>query len=202
MADVQHIFAFIQVNSAVAGPIIFVVAFLGCLLGTNLIVPAGAVITGMGVLGGAGAVSLTFIIWAAGGAALGMSVSYTIGLRLGPRMEKLPLLRTRPELILRARELFGAYGFVAILIGYFSGPLRAPIAGVAAMAGMARPQFEFASILSAIIWALVAAAVGALPGTLVDLDNPWWPVGFLVGPAVTVAISAAIYVWRTRPKGR
>jgi membrane protein DedA with SNARE-associated domain len=79
-------------------------ASLGCLLGTNLIVPSGAIITGLGVFAGAGAVAWTFVIWAACGAALGMSASYTIGLRLGSRIETLSLLRTRPELILRARE--------------------------------------------------------------------------------------------------
>ena len=202
MMDVQHIFAFIQLHSAFAGPIVFAVAFLGCLLGTNLIVPAGAIITGMGVLSGAGAISWTFVIWAACGAALGMSASYAIGLRLGARIETLPLLRTRPELILRARRLFATYGFIAILIGYFSGPLRAPIAGVAALAGMPRGRFEVANISSSMIWTIVAAAVGALPGTLVDLDSPWWPVSLAVGPAVTVAISAAIYLWRMHPDRR
>jgi membrane protein DedA with SNARE-associated domain len=196
MPDVQQIFALIQLHSAVAGPVIFVVAFLGCLLGTNLIVPAGAIITGMGSLAGAGAVGWTFVAWGACGAALGMSASYAIGLRLGSRIETLPLLRTRPELILRARGLFERYGFAAILIGYFSGPLRAPIAGVAAMARMGRGRFEVANISSSIIWSTVAAAMGALPGTLIDLGDVWWPVGFVIGPAVMVAISAAIYVWR------
>jgi membrane protein DedA with SNARE-associated domain len=46
----------------------------------------------------------------------------------------------------RARSLFERFGFVAILIAYFSGPLRAPVAGAAAIAGMARWNFEMANI--------------------------------------------------------
>jgi membrane protein DedA with SNARE-associated domain len=136
MSIVQQITTFIHVNSSLAGPLSFFVTFFGCLLGTNLIVPAGAIMGAMGVLAGAGVISWKFALWAPCGAALGMSASYTIGRRLGLRLQGIPFLRQQATLMVRARSLFERFGFVAILIAYFSGPLRAPVAGVAAIAGM------------------------------------------------------------------
>jgi membrane protein DedA with SNARE-associated domain len=131
-----------------------------------------------------------------------MSASYTLGLYFGPRVQNIPLLRTRPGIILRARALFQRYGFAAILIAYFSGPLRAPTACVAAISGMTREKFEVANIASALVWTLCAVAIGAIPGTMIEPDSNWLPVGVVLVPAVTVGISAAIMLLRARPVRR
>jgi membrane-associated protein len=199
MSLVQQITALIHAHSSFAGPLSFVVALLGCLVGTNLIVPAGAIMTAMGVLTGAGVISWSFGPWAACGAALGMSASYTLGLRFGPRIQNIPLLRTRPGIILRARTLFERYGFAAILIAYFSGPLRAPTASVAAISGMRRGKFEAANIVSSLIWTPFAVGIGAIPGTMIEPNGYWLPIGLVLVPAVTVGISAAIMFLRARP---
>ena len=200
MPTIQQLTGFIHANAALAGPVSMVVAFLGCLTGTSLVVPAGAMVTAMGVLVGAGVISWTFAPWAMFGAALGMSLSFWLGLRFGSRVEALPMLRTRPGLMERARALFLRFGFLAIFIAYFSGPLRAPTASVAAMAGMARRQFELANIVSAIVWTICAAAIGALPGMLIDADTVWLPISMILVPAVTVGISAAIVSLRPRQR--
>ena len=190
----------IHANSSFAGPLGLVVAFLGSLLGTNLIVPAGAILTALGVLIGAGVLSWTIVLWAACGAAVGMSASYTLGLRLGPRVQRIPLLRTRPEFIERARGLFERYGFASILISYFSGPLRAPVASVAAIAGMRRGQFELANIVSALIWAAVAVGIGAIPGTMIEPNSIWMLIGPILVPIITIGISVAILFLRSASK--
>jgi membrane protein DedA with SNARE-associated domain len=200
MPTIQEVTGFIHANAALAGPVSLVVAFFGCLTGTNLVVPAGAMVTAMGVLVGAGVISWTFAPWAMAGAALGMSLSYWLGLRFGPRIEALPLLRKRSGLIGRARALFMRYGFLAIFIAYFSGPLRAPMASVAAMAGMPRRRFELANVVSAVVWTISAAAIGAIPGMLIEADSAWLPIGLILVPAITVAISAAIVSLRPRAK--
>src|SRR3954466_1830780 len=156
MSIAQQITTLIHAHSSLAGPVSFAVAFFGCLLGTNVVVPAGAVVTAMGVLTGAGVISWTFAPWAACGAALGMSASYTLGLRFGAHVQDFPLLRSRPVIIQRARALFERYGFAAILIAYFSGPLRAPTACVAAISGMRRGRFEVANIACSVLWTVGA----------------------------------------------
>src|SRR3979409_52325 len=127
--------------------------------------PAGAILTALGVLTGAGIVSWTFILWAICGVSLGMSVSYSLGLLFGPRLQRIPMLQSRPELTERARSLFERYGYAGILIGYYSGSLRSIVASVAAILGMPRRKFELANIVPAVIWSAGAAAIGAIPGT-------------------------------------
>jgi membrane protein DedA with SNARE-associated domain len=197
MSVVQQITAFIHVNSSLAGPLSFFATFFGCLLGTNLIVPAGAIMSAMGVLTGAGVISWKFALWAPCGAALGMSASFAIGRRLGLRLQGIPLLRQQTALMVRARSLFERFGFVAILIAYFSGPLRAPVAGVAAIAGMARWNFELANIFSALVWTVCAVGIGAVPGAMIGPNSGWLPVGLVLVPTFTVGISAAILFLRS-----
>src|SRR5258708_2421989 len=192
MSVVQQIITFIQANSVFASPMSFAIAFFGCLLGTNFIVPAGAILTAMGVLTGAGVISWTFAPWVACGAALGMSASFGLGLRFGSRLESMPLLRTRPKVIERARTLFERYGFVSILIAYFSGPLRAPVASAAAIAGMRRRKFELANAASSLVWTICGVRAGAIPGAMIQPDSDWLPIGLVLLPAATARISVAI----------
>jgi len=117
----QKIRALINANSSLAAPLAFLVTFFGSLLGTNLVVPAGAIITAMGVLTGAGAISWKFALWAPCGTVLGMSTSFAIGRHLGPRVQSPRLLRSQENLLGRAHGLFKRFGFVAILIAFFLG---------------------------------------------------------------------------------
>jgi membrane protein DedA with SNARE-associated domain len=196
MSAVQQITAFIHANSSLAGPLSFLVTFFGCLLGPNLVVPAGAIMSAMGVLTGAGVISLEFALWAPCGAVLGMSASFAIGRRLGPRLQDIRLLRAQPRLMDRARWLFERFGFVAILIAYFSGPLRAPVAGVAAIAGMTRWNFELANIFSALVWTVWAVGIGVIPGLLIGPHSDWLLVGLVLVPVATVAISISVFFLR------
>lgn len=197
MATFQQITSLIHENSFFAGPLCFVVAFFGCLLGTNLIVPAGAILTALGVFMGAGLLSWTIVPWAACGASVGMSGSYTIGLHLGSRVRQIPMLRARPELLLRARVLFERFGYASILIAYFSGPLRAPVASVAAIAGMRRRQFELSNITSALLWALSAAGIGAITGAAIPPNSIWLLIAPFLVPVITIGISLAILFLRS-----
>jgi membrane protein DedA with SNARE-associated domain len=191
MSTVQQMTAFITANSSLAGPLSFLVTFFGCLFGSNFVVPAGAILGAMGVLTGAGVISWHFALWAPCGAALGMSASFTIGRYLGPRLQQ-----ARPKLMARARSLFERFGFVAILIAYFSGPLRAPVAVVAAIAGMTRWRFELANLFSAVVWTVWAIGIGAIPGLLIEPHSAWLPVSLVLVPTATVVISVAIFYLR------
>lgn len=194
---IHQITSLIHENSSLAGPLCFVVAFFGCLLGTNLIIPAGAILTALGVLKGAGVLSWTIVPWAACGASVGMSGSFTIGLHLGSRMRQIPMLRARPELLLRARVLFERFGYTSILIAYFSGPLRAPVASVAAIAGMRRGQFELSNMMSALIWSFFAVEIGAIAGGLIPPNSIWLLITPFLVPVITIGISLAILFLRS-----
>ena len=189
MSAIQQVTALVSVNSFLAGPLSLLVAFCGGLVGISLVVPAGAILTALGVLTGAGVVSWTFVLWAICGASLGMSVSYSLGLLFGSRLQQIPMFQSRPELTERARSLFERYGYAAILVGYYSGPLRSIVASVAAILGMSRGKFETANAISAVLWVAGAVSIGAIPGTLFEPDSAWLLAGVIVVPFVTIALT-------------
>jgi len=125
------------------------------------------------------------------GAALGDTISYGLGLRLGRGVVyKWPLNRFRRE-IARARLFFRRYGFAAIFLGRFFGPLRATVPLVAGMMGMNRRRFQFANVLSAILWPPAVLSPGWLVAKGADrfaeLD-----ASSLFGLAAIAAVAAAI----------
>ena len=189
MSAIQQVTALVSVNSFLAGPLSFLIAFCGGLVGISLVVPAGAILTALGVLTGAGVVSWTFVLWAICGASLGMSVSYSLGLLFGSRLQRIPLLQSSPELSKRARSLFERYGYAAILIGYYAGPLRSIVASVAAILEMPRGKFEAANAISAVLWVAGAVSIGAIPGTLFEPGSAWLLGGVIVVPLVTIALT-------------
>jgi membrane protein DedA with SNARE-associated domain len=121
-----------------------------------------------------------------------MSASYQVGLRWGPKLLEVPMVRSRAELVGRVRTLFTRYGVLAILVGYHIGPTRALVTSIAGIARMPRLKFEAASILSASIWVADHALIGALPGTFMDADSAWLlPVTFIT-PAVTIVLTVML----------
>jgi len=196
MLDAQKTLELIHSYAEFVGALCFLIAFLGSLIGINLIVPSGTFLTAVGVFVGAGTVPWTIGVWAALGAALGSSASYTAGLRLGSSLRRSLAWRSWANVIDRAQELFQRYGFVSVLIGYFSGPLRAPVAAMAGVAGMRRVKFEAANLFSAFAWAAFAVGVGAAPGSMIDPDSPWLLVAPFLAPLVTIAVSLAILLGR------
>jgi membrane protein DedA with SNARE-associated domain len=176
----------------------FIAAFFASLLGTNLIVPAGAITTALGVLAGSGVISPSFAIWAAVGAALGTSTTYSLSRRYGGRALQLQMIASRPLLVARARTIFHRYGVVAILIGYFAGPLRAIVASLAGIALMHRPSFEIANVISAGLWALSSLAIGMLPGALIRIDSVLLPIAMVAVPVLSLAIPGAIVMLKRR----
>jgi membrane-associated protein len=197
-STVQDVTALIQTHAAFAGLLGFVVAFFGSFLGTNLFVPAGSLLTAMGVLMGAGVIPWTIVVWAACGASVGMTACYALGQYFGAHVQQMSLLRNRPQFMRQAKAIFEKYGFLSILIGYFSGPLRAPIACIAGIAAMDRLRFELANLSSAFIWSAIVLGIGAAPGAIIEPDSIWLLIAPILVPVVMVGLSAAVYYFRSR----
>jgi membrane protein DedA with SNARE-associated domain len=111
----------------------------------------------------------------------------------GERVQQIPMVRNSPEFMRRAEAIFEKHGFLSILIGYFSGPLRAPIACIAAIADMGRFKFELANISSAFTWSAFALGIGAAPGAVIERGSIWLLVSPILVPVVVVGVSAAAY---------
>jgi membrane protein DedA with SNARE-associated domain len=196
MLSIEQITGFIFNHSSYAGPAVFIVSLFGALPGTNLLVPAGAILTATGVLVGANLVSWNIGIWAAAGAIFGMTGSYYAGQNLGKQIRNFKIFKAGPNVMVRAENLFARFGLVSILIAYFSGPLRAPIACVAAIAGMSLTKFTFANAIAGTLWAIVAIGMGAASASIIKSETQDLGTTAAMVAAIALACSAAILFGR------
>jgi membrane protein DedA with SNARE-associated domain len=193
----QTVVELIRDYSFWAGPAAFATSLAASAPAFNFFIPAGLILVAAGVLVGAGVVSWTIVAWAAVGASLGTALSYGLGVWIGPRAVESWPLNIHTEKVEQARRLFHRYGFVALLGGYFSGPLRSPVAFVAGAAGMSHRRFELANISSALVWAPFVVGEGASMGVLLPPDHPLFIAIPLLAPLVAIAVSTGTVVaWR------
>ena len=119
---------------------------------------------GVGALVGASGIDFVPIwIAAALGAAFGDWLSYWIGVTFKDAAGKMWPLSRYPDLLPRGHRFIERYGFYAIFIGRFFGPLRASVPLVAGILAMSPLPFQFANFSSAFLWAAALLA----PGTFV-----------------------------------
>ena len=146
------ILAFVRANQMWAAPIIFALAFAESLAFVSLLVPAWAVLVGMGALIQSSGISF-WPIWLAAsvGAAFGDWLSYWIGSKFGPAIaDKWPLNR-HPQLLPRGEAFMDKWGMLGIVIGRFFGPLRAAVPLVAGIFQMDYWRFQVANWSSAFL---------------------------------------------------
>lgn len=155
--------AFISDNQHLAGPIVALIAFGESLVFVGLLIPATATMLAIGGMLAAGLLEpLPVIGGAIVGAVLGDVVSYALGRWMGPGLTRRPILRRYRTAIARTRLFFRRYGFWAVFLGRFLGPIRSTVPLVAGMLEMNHLRFQLANVASAVIWAPLMLAPGWL----------------------------------------
>ena len=190
---------FIQTHQAWAGLIIFLMTFGESLFVIGIFLPATVLLMMSGGLVGSGTLpALPIFLWGVAGAILGDALSYWFGKWLGPRVLRTKLLKTRRRTVARARLLCFRYGFLAVLVGRFLGPLRCLIPTVAGVMGMTEKKFQLANILSGILWVPALMAPGYL--TAISLDAARHSRESLIYSALgsAVLIGIGVLIWMTR----
>ena len=160
---------FLAAHGFWAGPAVGFLALGESLAFVGVLIPGTALLLGVGGLAGAGVVDPLWIAaWLFVGAIAGNWISYAIGRRIGPRAYRVwPLNRNR-RAVARARLFFRRYGFAAVFLSRFLGPLRATLPVVAGVMEMDPRRFHVANILSGLFW--VPAILG--PGYLAADNLP------------------------------
>ena len=177
----------IETHRAWAGLIYGLMAFGESMVIIGVLIPATGVMMATGALVGAG--TIPFLdVWIGGviGAALGDTVSYWIGRKLGPGVDRLWPFSRHPEMLAAARNVFAHWGWAAIVVGRFIGPLRASVPTVAGLTAMPWLIFQAANIGSAILWIPILISPGSLGAIAWGL--------FEKGDAVTGGIVVAVLV--------
>jgi membrane protein DedA with SNARE-associated domain len=94
--------------------------------------------------------------------------------------------------------VFRRWGWWAVFVGRFLGPMRAVTPLAAGVTGMKNMSFQSANVLSAILWAPLVLMPGSVGGWLArQLDGKQSPV------AIAAALGAGVLLWlawqRLRP---
>jgi membrane protein DedA with SNARE-associated domain len=152
---------FVRVHQVWAAPVVFVLCFAESLAFISLLIPAWGVLVGLGALISASGLNF-WPIWIAGsvGAALGDWLSYWVGLKLEDRVYHMWPLSQHPDLIPRGEAFVKKWGWAAVVIARFSGPLRASVPIVAGVFAMPYWPFQLANFGSAFLWAAVLLTLG------------------------------------------
>ena len=161
----QHVIAFVRAHEAWTAPIVFVVAFGKSLAFVSLVLPAWAVLVAVGAMMKTD--SVFFLSVAIAGA---LEQHLGIGCRTGSatnsRDRYLACGRSRliPNLLKRGEAFIKRWGVLAIVIGRFSGPLRASVPIVAGVLGMPYLPFQIANFSSALVWVMALLLLGDVGG--------------------------------------
>jgi membrane protein DedA with SNARE-associated domain len=158
---VNPIVEFARAHQNWAAPIVFALAFMESLAFISLLVPAGGALVLIGSVIAAGEMNF-WPIWIAGslGAAFGDWLSYWIGQKLEYRVQHIWPLSKHPDLIPRGEVFIRRWGALGIMIGRFSGPLRASVPLIAGIFEMPFWRFQIANFVSAFIWAATLLTLG------------------------------------------
>ena len=180
------VLGFIRLHQAWAPVIFGAMAFGESLVVIGVLIPATTVMVACGPLVVAGVLPVWGIfLGGVIGATLGDTVSFWLGQWLGPRAETMWPFRQRPELLETAERMFARWGWVAVFVGRFIGPLRASLPLAAGILGMRQGLFQLVNVVSAIAWIPVLLAPGAAIGWILQLID-----GGQLGEAVEVGLAA------------
>lgn len=200
-ALVEQLAQFIRANEAWAGPIVCLLTFGESMLVVGILIPATAILLMTGGLIGSGTISiLPILLWGYAGAIAGDALSFWIGKWLGRSVLRWKILMRHRTTVARARLFFYRYGFLAVLIGRFLGPMRSTVPTVAGVMGMPDVRFQAANILSAIVWVPGLLAPGFLAARSLDaaLQSPRLMVYGIAGLCVVIGLGTVIAVSRKK----
>jgi membrane protein DedA with SNARE-associated domain len=165
MEQAGPVIAFVRENRAWAAPIVFLLAFGESLAFVSLFLPFWAMLVGIGTLVTASGLDF-WSIWLAAslGAALGDWVSYWLGAHFQHRVAGWWPLSRYPQMLPKGEAFFARYGWMAVVLGRFSGPLRATVPLAAGITRMPIVPFQLANVGSAFLWAATLMIPGVYLG--------------------------------------
>lgn len=159
----------IATHPALAGVVIFAIAFSDAVIVLGAIVPALPLLFAVGVLIGLGQLSGPYAVTCAAlGAFIGDALSFWIGRRWGHRLRGFWPFRSYPQLLDRGEVMFRRNAIKSILVARYVGAIRPFVPAIAGMLDMPFRRYLTASGLACISWALLFLIPGWVLGQAYD----------------------------------
>jgi membrane-associated protein len=181
--------ASLQVDSLLSYLIAFAIPALDAIFP---VLPAESAIIALGVAtaGSADPRIALLVGCAAAGAFLGDNLSYLLGRRFGPAVQR-RFFATPKGMNARAwaERSLERYGTQLIVVCRFIPGGRTAVTLTCGLIGYPRRRFAAAAAVAAVIWSLYAFFIGRLGGQAFE-DNPW--AGLVIAFGASIAISALI----------
>jgi len=200
-AFIDQLILFIQDNQVWTGPILALITMGESMLLIGIAIPATALMIATGGLLGSGIVDpVPIVLWGLMGAVLGDALSYWIGRWVGPGLLRHRWLRNQRTGVARARLFFGRYGFLAILLGRFLGPIRSTVPTVAGLMKMKHLSFQIANVLSALLWVPLMLAPGYLTARGLGSVEHGEQTSIIVGSVLSIGAGVWLLFAMTRKR--
>ena len=137
---------------------------------------------------------------AAAGAFVGDNLSYLLGRRFGPAVQR-RFFASEKGMKARAwaERSLDRFGLPLIVVCRFIPGGRTAVTLTCGLTGYPRRRFAAATAVAATVWALYAFFIGRIGGRAFE-DNPW--AGLVVAFGASIAISAVIEVIRRLVRAR
>ncbi|WP_241749409.1 DedA family protein [Teichococcus aerophilus] len=159
--------AWVRANAFWAAPVTFLIAFLESFPIVSILVPSTALLLAVGALVGGDMLSPGPVILACiAGGILGDAAGYWLARYIGPYAVRRRLPKSCRRIYAWSVVVFRRWGWWAVFIGRFLGPMRAVTPLAAGVVGMKNWPFQTANILSAIVWAPLVLMPGTIGGWL------------------------------------
>ena len=185
----MSIFTSLQVDS----PISYLIAFiLPALDAVVPVVPSETAIIALGVAtaGSTDPRIALLVFCAAAGAFLGDNISYLLGRRFGPAVERRFFSSAKGKKTRDwAERSLQRYGMQLIIVCRFIPGGRTAVTLCCGLTGYSRRQFITGTAIAAIIWANYAFWIGRLGGKAFE-DKQW--MGLIIAFGITIIISGII----------
>ncbi|HET7430859.1 MAG TPA: DedA family protein [Nocardioides sp.] len=187
------------VPPALALLIIAVLVFGEAALFFGFVLPGETAVVYGGVLADAGRLSVVVVLLVVIVAAVvGDSVGFEVGRKLGPRLNRAPVLRHHPDRLEAAQEYLRRRGGRAVVMGRFTAFLRAVMPGLAGASRMEYPRFLAFNVTGAVIWGTACVLLGYFAAHSISQITHY--LGLTSAAIVVVIVLGLLWAWHRRTR--
>ncbi len=184
----------LSVPAPLAYALIALLVFSEAALFVGFVLPGETAVFLGGVLASGGGISLLalcFIVVAA--AIIGDGVGYWVGVKFGPRILQMKILRGYVERLAAAQERLRERGGWAVFLGRFTAFLRAVMPGLAGLSRMPWRRFFVFNAAGGLIWGLGVSLIGYEAGNSYQQTATW--LGRSSSALLAIVIVGVLFVW-------